>query len=382
MINKESYRQYLIGRMERKTPVLERIASNEVTTPIQSETKPLQRRRKWLIPAISAFSVLAIALGVTAFALTHPTTNPENWIMSLEERQYLAARVYDETVGKDESIQYAALPDGWPKRGHYSTTPQTNTIWFTKLEVRDSFYIKTTFESDFAPFFGEGFANAPIDTVVALLHYEYPGSTKEEKKSSVIIMTIFCQNGTANGFVGTGQTEEYPPMSLSPFTWFGVSSNLFLTANSIVEDNTDQSINYQVLFKKEKETVYSISARSGWVSYKEPVKDIPCSVDNSAYKPLAKDVTLDLVNGSAYSEKVYGSATVEKVNDDGSLSVSSLSLPTLKTLHYTHLSYEGESTIGDSRGLLKEGSKLSFFFYSRSVNYAPVDLTVGTIELA
>jgi hypothetical protein len=376
MINKESYRQFLLSKMERKTPVLEAIGANKVTTPIARESHPRHAWKRWLISALSVVAGASLALGIVELVAFHPWSQTETPTMNVAQRQYLAAKVYQKIVASDESIQYGDVPD--------SATSIDDTfktvVSFSSMTVRDSFFIRTSFDSSLEPYFDDSFANTPVDTVFALLNFTFANADKLTNEINAIIMVIFCHNGVVNGFLGPGNTTERTPRHLSAFTEMSVSSSCFLSGNSYVYDKTDPLL-YNIFFKKDDKGLYSISAHSGCL-VKSGKTDISCSIDNSAYKPLATNVTMDLVDQSNKAKKISGVATIQSIDPKtGVLSVSCDAIPSLETVTYTQLIAGGETWNGDPQGILKSGSKISFSYYQRYEGYLPKNLTVGTITL-
>ena len=104
MINKKSYRQYLEQRMDRLTPVL--AGYENVSAPLAFK----KNRHGLLFSLIGAGAALVLAIAIIV-PISLNSTN-KNQVMSLEERDYMSARVYNAAIKNDDTIPYSDYPLG------------------------------------------------------------------------------------------------------------------------------------------------------------------------------------------------------------------------------------------------------------------------------
>ena len=173
MINKKSYRQYLEQRMDRLTPVLENYENVTVFNTIPQKNN----HRGLLFSLIGAVVALAIASAIL-IPLSLPATK-KNWVMSLEERDYMAAKVYNAAVKNDDSIAYSDY--GWES----NKFRDDSGFYYETLTVVDSYYIQASFQSSLAGFFDDSIIGEKIDMVVALIDLAARKDPEKEEKSHI-----------------------------------------------------------------------------------------------------------------------------------------------------------------------------------------------------
>lgn len=379
MINSNKYREYLIGKMERQTPVYEKIGSIPLSTPATPKIKPLHPVRRWLVPTVS--SILGVAIAFCSFVgidvwIHRPV---QQRIMTMEERNYMACKVYNSVVKDEESIPMATYPSDVN-----SVNVDNGGYIFSSLDVLDSFFIYTSYDTDFAPFFTDlDFKGSPIETVFAIIDLKtlFNDGTENHLYTS---MMILHHNETTIGLLAC----NIPPWDdftlKNKATFDDISSvtygtHIFLTANSIVDIDGWQQDTYAVTIKGKHQTGFSISIDLYTVQHTR--KTFDCSIDNSSYKAMGKEETIDLIKASTVEKKTGNAIIADIDKNKWILSVTSAELPSLKTIRFVKLQTNTTTYDYDLKGILSKGDTIAFDYYVRYANYEPTDLVCYTIRI-
>jgi hypothetical protein len=384
MINKNSYRDYLLAKMERQTPVLEKVGTIPLVTPVSAPAKPLHPARKWVIGSLCAIlSAFLVAFGASeAVAYLNQAKTPK--AMSIEERNYMASRIYNTIVKDDESIPMADLTP-------YESSSDVgwNIFPFQYLVVVDSYYIQTSYDTNLTPFFDDSIRGKPVNTALALLKFVC-GVKNGEVYSRIGAMIMLNFEGKTIGFLsgltgdwdGTLTTIDEVAEKTTGHDTMSFSSNYFLTAGGTAnEDGQAGIVSLDVSGKHE--TGYSIAGAYSRIDergyfYEEPFN---CSIDNNTYKKMGKEETIDLINKSLVEKKQAQAVILAIDKNKWALSVTSEELPSLKTVRFLKLETNKTTYDYDPDGILAIGDTIGFDYYVRYENYQPVDILSTTIRI-
>jgi hypothetical protein len=380
MINKNKYREFLLNRMERETPVLAEAGGLALSTPA-TPIRPLHPIRRWLVPTLAGILGVNVAFFGIA-GIDEWIHTPKKWVMSLEERNYVAGRVYNTIVKDDESIPMAN-ETAYPRFTQSSTAFQ-----FFYITIVDSYYIQTIYDTDLHPFFDESIRCKTVNTVVTLLkfHQGFVNGEEQEKEWMMIMLNF---EGKTVGFLGgpLGEAnnsitsiDDYAALGGLPNTAVRFFSGYFLSQGSTVtEDGVDGIINIDI--SGTAATRYQIDGQylrkdSEKGFYTEP---FVCAIDNTTYKRIGKEETIDLINSSTV-ERRKGQAVILDIDKSyWILRVNSTALPTLKTIRFNKLQSKAGISDYDLNGILAVGDTITFDYYVRYEHYEPVDLFSETI---
>lgn len=365
--------------MERQTPVYEKTGSIPLSTPATPKIKPLHPVRRWLVPTVS--SILGVAIAFCSFVgidvwIHRPV---QQRIMTMEERNYMACKVYNSVVKDEESIPMATYPSDVN-----SVNVDNGGYIFSSLDVLDSFFIYTSYDTDFAPFFTDlDFKGSPIETVFAIIDLKtlFNDGTESHLYTS---MMILHHDETTIGLLACNTPPWGDPSLKNKATFDDISSviygtHIFLTANSIVDIDGWQQDAYGISIVGKHQTGFSISIDLDTVQHTR--KTFDCSIDNSSYKAMGKEETIDLIKASTVEKKTGNAIIADIDKNKWILSVTSAELPSLKTIRFVKLQTNTTTYDYDLKGILSKGDTIAFDYYVRYANYEPTDLVCYTIRI-
>jgi len=318
--------------------------------------------------------VRAIALFIPSFfvmgALAGCSSSSTDGGFDRSETSEISEAVYNEAVKSSETIEMS--------RG-FNDPGLTGKIYFSSIEIWDSFFFKATFDSDLEPFFGEGFAGSEVNVVVAYLCFRggnLPSSGSGHNFCEDMI--ILEHDGAVQGFLNPEGIERDSKPSYSGTVDVRFSTHMFLTKDAIVAHYDDGDVIYSFDVAKSAEDGISLACSSEvageWVA-----SDVACSAVSGSYAQLAQGAVVDLVDDSEVEEKTV-TATIAAVAEDGSLSVTSEDAPTLKTVTYLGVAY-ADGRVGDLSAALKPGAGISVSYYQRYASYEPVNVFSNIIYI-
>jgi hypothetical protein len=380
MINKNKYREYLIGKMERQTPVFDKIDSIALTTPATPKIKPLHPVRRWLVPTVSSILGVAIAffsiLGINIWV----HTPAKQHIMTVEERNYMACRVYNSVVKNEENIPMAAY--SWGANSPYRNDGGYS---FSTLTVQDSFFIYTSFDTDFSPFVNEpDFKGSRIETVFAILDLKALYTDGREGHLYTGMM-ILHHNETTVGFLSCDiplwrdVSIEKDKATFDDVSSATYASTMFLTPNEVVDEGGGIEDAYTVTIEGKHKTGFSIS--TDFITKKGEISPLTCSIDNSSYKAMGKEETINLIQASTVEKKTGNAIILDIDKSKWVLTVTSSELPSLKTIAFVKLQTNTTIYDYDLTGILSKGDTIAFDYYVRYANYQPTNLVCYTIRI-
>jgi hypothetical protein len=384
MINKKSYRQYLEQRMDRLTPVL---AGYET---VSATSAPKKNKRGLLFSLIGAGAALVLAIAI--IVPINLASSKKGQVMSLEERDYMSARVYNAAIKNDDTIPYVDYP--WES----NYLRNDGQLYYDQLTVVDSYYIQTSYQENLADYFGKEIIGQKMDTVVALLDLSSRQASTSEKMNHMRVSLIVLHYGnTLHGFIGGTYyfgtdtktctdrnsskpilADEHWPCSLSYDDEIEFSSAYFLSPHHLAsDDGHDNMVNIVISGNTKK----NFTIKTFYVNMTKPNEDIESTIYPESYKQMGKEETINLIEQVTVT-KQEGHATISSIDKNHwILSVASQELPSLKTLRFLKLIANGVSYDYDPQGLLKEGSVVAYDYYERYANYAPTDLLSTEIRL-
>ena len=327
----------------------------------------------------SVGGVLALALAIIIPLTTGP--KPVDYPVSNDEPDYCTRRIFNAAVKGEDDYTYV------PDKIETYTNPTTNDFYaFSKVTLLDYFYVKTSFDTDFFPFFPPSVQNQPIDTIVALLRVtSLPDTNYMNRTSDKDFLELILSYGdTVQGFIGGGSADENSTKIVFPQTT-RFSSDYFFAGNRILSSPQPEEYLYSIdLVLGEKEGDMNISGMS--VGYRRtanphPWTSFPCSVDSASYKKEGLANILKLVEESAAKE-ITATATVTALHPDDrrTFTVKSQELPSLETVFSQYFEMGGKIySAGDIS--LKVGSSIRFSFYLRYDWYSPKSINLELIEV-
>ena len=292
MINKKSYRQYLEQRMDRLTPVL--AGYENVSAPLAFK----KNRHGLLFSLIGAGAALVLAIAIIV-PISLNSTN-KNQVMSLEERDYMSARVYNAAIKNDDTIPYSDYP--WESNAFRAD----GSFFFDTLTLLDSYYIQTSYQTSLGQFFSNEIVGQKIDTVVALVDIAYRKTTTNNNLTHCRTYLIVLHYGDQiHGFLsGILYFEEDSSRSIpdNPYvTWpsqtdeldsIYLSSAYFLSPHHLASgDGHDNMVNIVI----SENTKKNFTIKTFYVNMTKPNEDIESTIYPESYKQMGKEETINLI---------------------------------------------------------------------------------------
>lgn len=382
MINKKSYRLFLVKEMDQLTPTLAGYPIPEKAPEVLAA--PHHRLHPLVFALGGAFSVIALVLALVLPNVIPVSPKPIGHDVANEEPNYFSSRIFNAVITKEENYTYT-VPTEQPVEANRDSRYQI----YQSFTVLDSFYIKTCFPDGMAPFFPDEFANQQIDTVVAWLKIEIPQLNYLGKRyySNYYQSFIVFRYGTiVQGFLGYRENNQNSiDSAIGPSENYYFESREILTPNHLAIENQKGEQIYDIKIRL-GESIHDVEIEgsvrpSPFDSSVCVIKQIPCNVDLTSWSKNDLSNVVALAQDAApLRVDIKATVTGKEPSDRRTFYVESETAPALKTVFSQYYEINGEVySAGDID--MKVGSEISFFYFRRFEGPTPDFLWLHVIEI-
>jgi hypothetical protein len=381
MFNKKAYREYLLKRMERQTPVLETLAGIKLPAP-KPIAKTTLKKPRWFYAVLSSFLAFLVLGSLAGGLISHFAKQSTAKIGPIDTWEGWAAKE-DET---SYSI-YNAVAHGQTKIFSENDTsilknaPELSSDYpYSSVEILDACSLQLVFKENLEPYFDPSFKGEKVDVLLTLLKFYLP-----KKENSIFNMTqirvpmiILRYHNLLAGFLSGGEQFLTDGISASSSPWERLEqcteiefiSDYFFSTTRIVDNYVVGEDCFSISFSSLKaDCVCSLAFHSKGT---KSVSDV--SVVLGSYKKIQQEGEIEPLEEITPSKQTGWAKITALSEKEARIAVTSEELPSLQEIAYCY-TFDGQKFYPfNTAKLLHIGQKILFEYYPRYPSYAPKKL--------